>query len=95
MTFAGGASGVGDEDSFAREPLTAHEYLHSWEDYPDLYDYDVWRPDTEADVNCPVGRFGIMATGGLVHPVAPLKEMSGWVKAIDLRTANSILNPLS
>jgi len=67
----------------------AHEYLHTWEGYPDLYDYDVF--DAAGPVNCPIGRWDIMAgsrgSAGLVHPVPPLKdELSDWVKAVDLKT---------
>jgi len=67
----------------------AHEYLHTWEGYPDLYDYDVF--DDAATVNCPVGLFDIMAgsrgQSALVHPVPPLKEfLSGWVQAVDFAT---------
>jgi len=72
---------------FARTTTSAHEYLHAWYSYPDLYDYDQKRPDTRPDENCPVGGFDIMAGGGLVHPIAPLKEQwSHWVASVDLRT---------
>lgn len=67
----------------------AHEFLHTWENYPDLYDYDVFEAP-QSIINCPIGIWDIMAgsrgEGGLVHPVAPLKEISDWVEAIDLRT---------
>lgn len=71
----------------------AHEYLHAWEHYPDLYDYDIF--DDGGVVNCPIGRFDIMAGiregGTLVHPVPPLKELySGWIKPVDFK---SVLTP--
>lgn len=50
--------------------LIAHEWLHVWEGYPDLYDYDVYINGIE---NRPVGNWDIMA-GGLVHPSPFLKE---------------------
>lgn len=50
--------------------LMAHEWLHVWEAYPDLYDYDVYINGIE---NRPVGFWDIMA-GGLVHPSPFLKE---------------------
>lgn len=65
----------------------AHEYLHAWEFYPDLYDYDVF--DNAGAINCPVGLWDIMERNarGLVHPSPPLKdELSGWMDAVDLRT---------
>ncbi len=65
----------------------AHEYLHSWEGYPDLYDYD--RFDGAGVINCPIGIWDIMAASanGLVHPVPPLKEeRSHWVETVDLTT---------
>ncbi|MCH9001169.1 MAG: PKD domain-containing protein [Planctomycetes bacterium] len=65
----------------------AHEYLHSWEGYPDLYDYDVFEDPGTAIINCPIGRWDIMASGGLVHPVPPLKEnKSGWIESVNLKT---------
>ena len=50
--------------------LMAHEWLHVWEGYPDLYDYDVYIGGIE---NFPIGIWDIMA-GGLVHPSPFLKE---------------------
>ncbi len=61
------------QESFQKE-LMAHEFLHVWEGYPDLYDYDQYLPG--AIVNCPVGRWDIMAAGGLVHPSPILKALS-------------------
>ncbi|GJM26463.1 MAG: hypothetical protein DHS20C16_28780 [Phycisphaerae bacterium] len=52
--------------------LMAHEWLHVWERYPDLYDYDVYL-DGQGIVDIPVGGWDIMA-GGLVHPSPVLKE---------------------
>lgn len=71
--------------------LMAHEFLHVWEGYPDLYDYDVYigLPADEA-----VGIWDIMS-GGFVHPAPFLKLFGGdaslgtdhdpWIEATDLR----------
>ncbi|MCH8242998.1 MAG: PKD domain-containing protein, partial [Planctomycetes bacterium] len=68
----------------------AHEYLHTWEFYPDLYDYGVF-DDAPPEINCPIGRWDIMSRfGGLVHPNPALKERSGWIKTVDLK---SVLTP--
>ncbi len=72
---------------------SAHEYLHTWENFPDLYDYDIYDPPPIPIIeNCPVGRWDIMADGGLVHPSGPLKERSGtrWIEPVDLA---SVLTP--
>lgn len=68
-------------------PYSAHEYLHSWEGFPDLYDYDVFAPPGPV-LNCPIGEFCIMAGGGLVHPVPVLKEKpcTEWIFPVDLTT---------
>lgn len=68
--------------------FAAHEYLHGWEHFPDLYDYDVYAPEPRPVINCPVGRWDIMAGGGLVHPVPILKEKrcTEWTSPIDLTT---------
>ncbi|RME37046.1 MAG: PKD domain-containing protein, partial [Planctomycetota bacterium] len=73
-------------------PYAAHEYLHSWEGFPDLYDYDVFGNGVD-EVNCPIGAWDIMAGTGhgqasLVHPVPILKEKrcTEWISPIDLRT---------
>ncbi len=76
--------------------FTAHEYLHSWERYPDLYDYEVFLPSAfGAKINTPVGAWDIMAGsgavnvgGGLVHPSPILKasRCSQWIEPIDLTT---------
>ncbi|MBI4717019.1 MAG: PKD domain-containing protein, partial [Planctomycetes bacterium] len=78
----GGTPTVGFQTAFA-----AHEYLHSWQNLPDLYDYDVYLPD-QATENCPVGAWDIMANGGLVHPTPVLKESrcSQWIQPVDLTT---------
>lgn len=71
-TALGGTGEVGDpanEETFGKE-LMAHEFLHVWEGYPDLYDYDVYIGGIE---NRPVGVWDIMA-GGYVHPSPFLKE---------------------
>lgn len=83
--------------SFAKE-LMAHEFLHVWEGYPDLYDYDVYINGIE---NRPVGIWDIMS-GGFVHPSPFLKELGRgvrrlgtehdpWIQTTDLR---NILAPL-
>jgi hypothetical protein len=67
-----GASETGqqlDAGSFGKE-LMAHEWLHVWEGYPDLYDYDEY---IGGIINRPVGIWDIMS-GGFVHPSPPLKE---------------------
>lgn len=70
--------------------FAASEYLNSWEAFPDLYDYDVY--DAGAIENCPIGEWGIMADGGLVHPVPALKDLTctDWTRPVDLTT---ILTP--
>ncbi len=76
---------------------SAHEYLHSWEGFPDLYDYDIYKNQPGVKINTPVGQWDIMAGSGavplnLVHPVPILKELrcTQWIKPIDLKT---ILTP--
>jgi hypothetical protein len=72
--FATSLAGTGedgiplDEGSFAKG-LMAHEFLHVWEGYPDLYDYDEY---IGGIINRPVGIWDIMS-GGFVHPSPPLK----------------------
>ncbi|MHC4798425.1 MAG: PKD domain-containing protein, partial [Planctomycetota bacterium] len=77
--------------------LMAHEFLHVWEWYPDLYDYDVY-DEPPIFENFPIGRWCVMASGGLVHPVPILKESyrgrfnhDPWIQTTDLTT---ILPPL-
>lgn len=69
--------------------FTAHEYGHTWEHFPDLYDYDVYEASPAAIENCPVGVWDIMANGGLVHPVPILKEKfcTNWVVPVNLTSA--------
>lgn len=66
--------------------LAAHEYLHSWQGFPDLYDYDLL--DGTGVENCPIGLWDIMAKGGLVHPNPALKEgvCTRWIESVDLTT---------
>jgi len=66
----------------------AHEYLHSWEGFEDLYDYDVRASGAGIDVNCPIADWDIMANGGLVHPNPSLKETpcTEWLSPVDLKT---------
>jgi hypothetical protein len=68
-------------------PLMCHEWLHVWEGYPDLYDYDTYTGGYE---NTPLLGWEIMA-GGYVHPNPVLKATSGWVEIKDLR---DVLIPL-
>ena len=74
-------------DDPAPVPTTAHEYGHAWEGWEDLYDYDVLPPGGDV-VNKPVGRWDIMASGGMVHPTPPLKAQrcTEWIEPIDLTT---------
>ena len=81
---------VPGEERFVGEflvPLMAHEWLHVWEGYPDLYDYDVYIDGFE---NTPMLGWDIMA-GGFVHPNPLLKEGTGWIEITDLR---DVLLPL-
>ncbi len=68
-------------------PYSAHEYLHCWEGFPDLYDYDVFSPPGPL-IHFPIGFWDIMANGGLVHPTPVLKEKpcTEWMKPVDLAT---------
>lgn len=65
--------------------FAAHEYMHSWEQFPDLYDYDVYGPPGP-EINCPIGGWDIMARGGLVHPNPFFKEArcTEWLDTVDL-----------
>src|SRR6185295_12736065 len=70
-TAIGGTGEQGEASSangFCKE-LMSHEFLHVWEGYPDLYDYDVYINGIE---NKPVGVWDIMS-GGWVHPSPFLK----------------------
>jgi hypothetical protein len=68
--------------------FAAHMYLHIWENFPDLYDYDIFQPPPASPINCPVGEWDVMARGGLVHPNPALKEQpcTDWMTSIDLTT---------
>lgn len=81
----GGEGGQFDVGAY-HTPFAAHEYGHSWEQYPDLYDYDVYRSGfTGKILNYPIGRWCVMAGGGLVHPVPILKEReSKWIVPVDI-----------
>ncbi|QOJ13566.1 MAG: PKD domain-containing protein [Planctomycetia bacterium] len=73
-------------------PWSCHEYAHTWEGFPDLYDYDVYRTFDSLLLNNPISRWCVMAGGGAVHPVPVLKAdprngHSGWIKPVDLTTA--------
>ncbi len=63
---------------------SAHEYGHSWEGWPDLYDYDVFSPPG-VHINCPIGEWDIMASGGMVHPSPFLKAYpcTNWIQEND------------
>ena len=66
-----GSSGeTGEDDSSFGKATMAHEWLHVWEGYPDLYDYDEY---VSGIINRPVGAWDIMS-GGFVHPCPILKE---------------------
>ncbi len=79
-----GEGGSFDVGSF-HTPFSAHEYGHSWEGFPDLYDYDVYRSGFSGRIiNNPIGAWCVMAGGGLVHPVPILKEDSGWIEPVDI-----------
>ena len=77
-------------------PYAAHEYGHTWEGFPDLYDYAILDPQPVDDINCPIGAWDLMAgargTGSLVHPNPVLKAgvCTAWVEPVDLTT---ILTP--
>ncbi|MEW6199232.1 MAG: thrombospondin type 3 repeat-containing protein [Planctomycetota bacterium] len=77
--------------------MMVHEWLHVWEGYPDLYDYDEY---ISGIINHPVGGWCIMS-GGFVHPSAPLKQAGigkaelgtqhiPWISVTDL---TQVLNP--
>ncbi len=57
----------------------AHEFLHVWEGYPDLYDYDVY---IGGIINEPIGLWDAMS-GGMVHPSPYLKEAGMGLCQID------------
>lgn len=88
-----GDTGQSDATGYAKA-LLSHEYLHVWEGYPDLYDYDVY---SGGYINHPVGVWDIMAAGW-VHPAPILKQQGAggfsshapWLEVTDL---TSILRP--
>lgn len=93
FTTAMGATGENGLVSDWGVGLMCHEWLHVWEGYPDLYDYDEY---TDGYVNRPMGAWDIMANGGC-HPSPFLKEAylgSGglgtdhepWIETRDLRS---------
>jgi len=84
---AGGSVGA----SGGQTAYSAHEYLHTWESFPDLYDYDIYDTPPGRE-NCHVGRWDIMANGGLVHPTPILKASActEWIEPVDL---TSVLTP--
>ena len=75
-----------------------HEWLHVWEGYPDLYDYDEYSEDDQ--INYPVGAWDIMS-GALVHPCPPLKQGGtgiAWLGTqhepwIDVTPLRDVMNP--
>ena len=92
-----GAGDAGEPGAFLITTM-AHEWLHVWEGYPDLYDYDTYFGGFE---QFPVGYWDIMASGTLVHPSPPLKQSGEgipwlgtdhepWIDVTDLTT---VLNP--
>ncbi len=71
--------------------FAAENYGQAWQNWPDLEDYD--SRDGSGIVNCPIGAWDIMTDeGGLVHPIAPLKEgpCTEWIKTVDL---TAVLTP--
>lgn len=86
---AGGAGGDGGAHYQIR--YAAHEYGHTWEKYPDLYDYRRIQPNSGKE-RYPVGTWCVMAdgirgSGYPGHPVADLKsEYSEWIEPRRLRT---------
>lgn len=84
----------GSDVLFDLKSTLSHEYLHVWEGYPDLYDYDEY---DEGYVNRPVGAWDIMSDGW-GHPGPILKERGGegfcphapWLEITDL---TSVLRP--
>ncbi|MCK4340243.1 MAG: thrombospondin type 3 repeat-containing protein [Phycisphaerae bacterium] len=95
-----GSGETGGETQDYQKQLMSHEWLHVWEGYPDLYDYDEYSP-TGPVINHPVGAWDIMS-GAWVHPTPPLKQ-SGvgnaglgtdhlpWIEVQDL---TEVINPM-
>jgi hypothetical protein len=65
-----GAAESGGSEQLWNVGLLDHEWLHVWEGYPDLYDYDVYYDGYK---NTPMGVWDIMADGGPGHPSPFLK----------------------
>ncbi len=86
-----------DDTSFGKGTMV-HEWLHVWEGYPDLYDYDEY---SGGIINTPVGGWDIMS-GGFVHPCARLKEVgTGSVRLgtdhlpwIEVTELTAVMDPL-
>ncbi len=72
-TALGGTGETGEPIDGYAKALMCHEWLHVWEGYPDLYDYDEYTPGGGI-INRPVGVWDIMS-GGWVHPSPPLKQL--------------------
>lgn len=87
IEIGGEGEGGGLEATTFQTGFAGHEYGHIWEGWPDLYDYDVRLPPPLNIENNPVGRWCVMAGGGLVHPVAILKSDSGWINPVDITRA--------
>lgn len=90
---------VATNETFGKE-LMAHEFLHVWEGYPDLYDYDVYINGISDEA---VGIWDIMS-GAFVHPAPFLKEFGRgkavigtdhdpWIQTTDLRTVLQPFEP--
>ncbi|MCK5850404.1 MAG: hypothetical protein KAH23_05765, partial [Kiritimatiellae bacterium] len=61
--------------------VLCHEQGHDIFGWPDLYDYDI---SAVGVYNQPIGQFDLMATGGLVHGIPPMKSMVGWIRPVNL-----------
>lgn len=81
---AGGGVGATGDYGMA---IMAHEAHHDWLGAPDLYDYDTWNGII---YNNPIGSNDLMAGGGLVHSIGPMKYEYEWSEEQDLK---SILEP--
>lgn len=94
-----GESGQVEDTAGFSKGLMAHEFLHVWEGYPDLYDYDTYIGQYE---NNPVGAYDIMAASLLQHPSPFLKQFGQGVAPygtehepwISIRNLRDILDPL-